>query len=151
MDSRNSLTGGKNRRHLSPCCRFLCADLVMSFAYSTVKSSSSFGRGARISIALTMVRITPWKLQRTILLCTRILSRTSSPCCADLVSSGVAFFFFLQFVMLTVQLFWVCELTYTGWKQIPGAICRVPQVVPISLVVSELPPSLVLLSVFSSA
>lgn len=56
-------------------------------------------------------------------------------------------FFFLQFAVLTVQFFWVCELTDTGWKQIPGAICLVPRVVPISLVVSKLSPSLVLLSV----
>lgn len=41
--------------------------------------------------------------------------------------------------MLIIQMFWVCELTHTGWKQIPGAICLVPPVVPISLVVSTSP------------
>ena len=46
--------------------------------------------------------------------------------------------------MLVTQLFWVCEITYSGWKQIPGSICLVPPVVPISLVVSK-SPSLTLL------
>ena len=53
--------------------------------------------------------------------------------------SGIAVFFFLQFAVLTTQMFWVCELTHTEWKQIPGAICIVPPVVPISLVVSGSP------------
>ncbi|KAF9647392.1 hypothetical protein BDM02DRAFT_3117085 [Thelephora ganbajun] len=73
--------------------------------------------GGRISILLTVVRVTPWQLQRKILL-------------------WLVVFFALQFAMLTAQMFWVCELTNTGWKKVPGSICIVPQVVPISLVVS---------------
>ena len=96
---------------------------------------------------LTIVRITPWQLQRKILLCTIIPSQLSFPCYANLSSSGIAVFFVLQFIALTAQMFWVCELTYTGWKEIPGSICLVPRVVPISLVVSELSISFVPLSV----
>jgi len=52
---------------------------------------------------------------------------------------GVAVFFFLQFAMLTAQVYWVCELSHVGWKQIPGSVCVLPQVVPISQVVSKPP------------
>ena len=70
------------------------------------------------------------------------LFQISFPCCIDPSSSGIAVLFFLQFAMLIIQYFWVCDVTDTGWKQIPGAICLVPQVVPISLVVSGLPYTL---------
>jgi len=60
-------------------------------------------------------------------------------------------FFFLQFAMLTVQVYWVCELSSAGWKQIPGSVCILPKVVPISQVVSEPSPSFVTLPVYSSA
>lgn len=82
--------------------------------------------GARISILLTVIRITPWQLQKRIL-------------------SWLVVFFVLQFAMLTTQMFWVCELTYTGWKEIPGAICLVPPVVPISLVVTTFVSDFILL------
>ena len=59
-------------------------------------------------------------------------------------------FFVLQFAMLIVQAYWVCEVTHTGWKQIPGSMCVLPDVVPISQVVSEPPHSLITLSVRSS-
>ena len=39
------------------------------------------------------------------------------------------------------QAFLVCEVFYTGWKQIPGSVCIIPQFVPIVLVVSELHPT----------
>ena len=74
------------------------------------------------------------------MLCTRVLPQTSFLSCPNPLLSGVAVSFFLLFAMLTAQMFWVCELTYTGWKEIPGSICLVPRVVPISLVVSKLPP-----------
>ena len=48
---------------------------------------------------------------------------------------------------MTGQAFLVCEVIYTGWKQIPGSVCILPRFVPISLVVSKLPHSLVLPSV----
>lgn len=73
-----------------------------------------------------MIRITPWQLQRKVLI-------------------WVVVFFVLQFAMLTTQMFWVCELTYAGWKQIPGAICLVPPVVPISLVVTTVISDFILL------
>ncbi|KAF9645862.1 hypothetical protein BDM02DRAFT_3119545 [Thelephora ganbajun] len=73
--------------------------------------------GARISIVLTVVRITPWRLQRKILL-------------------WVAALFVVQYLILTVQAYWVCEITYPGWKQIPGSICILPQAVPITQVVT---------------
>ncbi|KAF9647432.1 hypothetical protein BDM02DRAFT_3248193, partial [Thelephora ganbajun] len=73
--------------------------------------------GARISILLTVVRITPWRLQKNILL-------------------WMVVFFVLQFAMLIAQTFWACELAYTGWKKIPGSVCIVPRSVPISMVVN---------------
>ena len=67
---------------------------------------------------------------------------------ANHLPPGTAAFFVLLFAMLVVQLFWVCELTYAGWKEIPGAICLVPPVVPVCLVVSKLSPSLVSVCLF---
>ena len=45
---------------------------------------------------------------------------------------------------MTTQAFLVCEVIYTGWKQIPGSFCILPRFVSISLVVSKLSCSLVL-------
>ncbi|KAF9647420.1 hypothetical protein BDM02DRAFT_2702970 [Thelephora ganbajun] len=73
--------------------------------------------GARVSIILTLVRITPWQLQRKILL-------------------WIAVFFVVQYLMLTAQSYWVCEITYPGWKKIPGSICILPQAVPIAQVIT---------------
>ena len=42
---------------------------------------------------------------------------------------------------MIMQAFVVCELTHTGWKNIPGSVCILPQFVSITLVVSELSPS----------
>ena len=61
---------------------------------------------------------------------------------ADPSTSGVTAFFVLQLAVLTAQALWICELTDNRWKQIPGSICILPQVVPISQIVSELLPSL---------
>jgi len=112
-------------------------------------------RSARISIVLTVVRITPWQLQRRILLCMRSFSSTSFPCYANPLSSGVAVFFVLMWVMLTVQAYWVCEITQPGWKQVPGSICILPRAVPIAQIISGLlpfvTPSSVCLSVRFSA
>jgi len=110
-------------------------------------SDSSSSRGARVSIVLTVIRITPWELQRKILLCARIPPPTPLPWRADLSTSGVTAFFVLEFVAMAGQVFLVCEMVYTGWKQIPGSVCILPRFIPISLVVSKLPSSLVLLSV----
>ena len=52
--------------------------------------------------------------------------------------SGVAVLFVLLWAMLVVQAYWVCEITHPGWKQIPGSICVLPEVVPITQVVSKL-------------
>ena len=128
----------------------LHANLVRhSLAPSRALRSSS-SRGARISIVLTVIRITPWELQRKILICTRTLLPTPYLHSINFTLSGVAVFFFLQFAMLTVQVYWVCELSYAGWKHTPGSVCVLPEVVPISQVVSKSPPSLALLPVCSS-
>ena len=101
--------------------------------------TSPMTRGARVSIVLTVIRITPWRLQRKILICMMAILLTSLLCYANPLSLGIAAFFVLQFIMLIVQAYWVCELTYTGWKQIPGSICVLPEVVPITQVVSKSP------------
>ena len=111
----------------------------------------SLSRGARVSIVLTVVRITPWQLQRKILLCARSLLPIAFSCCTNPSPSGVTSFFVLEFVAMTAQAFLVCEVIHTGWKQIPGSVCILPRFVPISLVVSKLPPYLVLPSVCSLA
>lgn len=138
MGLRITITWGENHWYLYRRCRFLYADLVRFLSPRPLLVGSSLSRGARVSILLTVVRITPWNLQRKMLLCTRTPSQVTLLQCADLSSLGVVVFFVLQFAMLITQMFWVCELTYTGWKQIPGSICLVPPVVPISLVISEL-------------
>ena len=70
-------------------------------------------------------------------------------CCANFLFLGVAVFFVLQFVMLIMQAYWVCELAHTEWKQTPGSMCVLPKVVPITQVVSKLLPPLVTPSVCS--
>jgi len=71
------------------------------------------------------------------------LSSTSFLCCANTLSSGVAVLFVLMWVMLTVQAYWVCEITQPGWKQVPGSICILPRAVPISQIISELSPFII--------
>ena len=78
--------------------------------------------------------------------CTKFSFSISVLCCANFLSLGVAVFFVLQFIMLILQAYWVCELAYTGWKQVSGSMCVLPKVVPISQVVSKLLPPLVTLS-----
>ena len=98
---------------------------------------------------LTVVRITPWELQKKILFCAEILSSTPFLCCANPLFPGVTGFFVLEFTYMIMQAFVVCELTHTGWKKIPGSVCILPQFVSITLVVSELSPSFVTLPVCS--
>jgi len=74
---------------------------------------------------------------------------TSFLYCTQLFPPGVAALFVLLFVILTVQMYWVCELTYPGWKEVPGAACVLPEAVAITQVVGRLPPSLAHLSVCS--
>jgi len=123
---------------------------VRPFARPFGTLSSSLSRGARISIVFTVIRITPWESQRKILICAGILSWISYLHSTNLTLPGVAVFFFLQFAMLTVQVYWVCELSYAGWKHIPGSVCVLPEVVPISQVVSKPPSSFAPLPVCSS-
>jgi hypothetical protein len=40
--------------------------------------------------------------------------------------------------VLVLQAFWVCEITYPGWKDIPGSICVLPKAVPITQMISKL-------------
>jgi len=91
-----------------------------------------------------VIRITPWQLQKKILLCARLINLTPFPWCTNLLTSGVTAFFVLEFVVMTTQAFLVCEVIYPGWKQILGSFCILPRFVPISLVVSKLSRSLIL-------
>jgi len=49
----------------------------------------------------------------------------------------VAIVLFLQWVLLMVQLFWVCEKGDTAWKEAPFALCPIGLRVAITQVVSE--------------
>jgi len=42
--------------------------------------------------------------------------------------------------MLTAETFWICRSTQSVWEHLPGSICVVTRIVPISLVVSKLCP-----------
>lgn len=86
---------------------------VAGFYYCTIWA-------ARISIIFTVVRIAPWASQKRLML-------------------AVAFAMFLQWVLLMVQLFWVCERGNTSWKEAPFALCPLGLHVAITQVVSEYP------------
>lgn len=103
-------------------------------------------RGARVSIVLTVIRVTPWPPQRRILLGTKVLSSPSILCCANGPSPGVVAFFVLLFAILISQAYWECDITHSAWKHISGDICRFPRIVPIFELTGKLPHSLVPLS-----
>ena len=84
---------------------------VGGFFYCTVWT-------ARLSIIFTVVRIAPWASQKRIMLV-------------------VAIVMFLQWVLLMVQMFWVCEKDTTSWKAAPFALCPLGLHVAITQAVSE--------------
>lgn len=112
-----------------------------------VMPSLSLSRGARISIVLTVIRVTPWRLQKKILSCSTFPSSTSFPSFANRFSLGVVAFFVVQYLVLLLQGFWICELTCPQWKDIPGSICILPEAVPITQIISMPPRFLVSFSV----
>jgi len=75
--------------------------------------------GGRISIVLTVYRVTPWQKQKRMLLC-------------------VVVFFVAQYLILLLQAFWVCEITRPEWKNIPGSICVLPEAVPITQMITTI-------------
>lgn len=64
-------------------------------------------------------------------------------CSADSLLPVVVACFFLQYLVLVLQAFWVCEITFPGWKDVPGSICVLPVAVPITQIISGLSCSLV--------
>ena len=86
---------------------------VAGFYYCTIWT-------ARLSIIFTVVRIAPWASQKRIML---------------IVAAVMVF----QWILLMVQLFWVCEKGDTSWKDAPFALCPLGLHVAITQVVSECP------------
>lgn len=84
---------------------------VAGFYYCTIWA-------ARLSIIFTVVRIAPWASQKRIMLV-------------------VGLVLFLQWVLLMVQLFWVCEKGDTAWKDAPFALCPIGIRVAITQAVSK--------------
>ncbi|KAF9650835.1 hypothetical protein BDM02DRAFT_3127366 [Thelephora ganbajun] len=85
--------------------------MVGGFFYCTVWA-------ARLSIIFTVVRIAPWASQKRVMLV-------------------IALVMFLQWVLLMVQMFWVCEKGSTSWKQAPFALCPLGLHVAITQAVTE--------------
>lgn len=84
---------------------------VGGFYYCTVWA-------ARLSIIFTVVRIAPWGSQKRVMLV-------------------VALVMFFQWVLLMVQMFWVCEKGDTAWKEALFALCPLGLHVAITQAVSE--------------
>lgn len=91
-----------------------CPIAVGGFYYCTVWA-------ARLSIIFTVVRIAPWASQKRVMLI-------------------IAIVIFLQWVLLMVQMFWVCEKGDTAWKQAPFALCPLGLHVAITQAVSKYIP-----------
>lgn len=85
--------------------------IVGGFYYCTIWA-------ARLSIIFTVVRIAPWASQKRVMLV-------------------VALVIFLQWLLLMVQMFWVCEKGDTAWKEAPFALCPLGLDVAITQAVSE--------------
>jgi len=77
---------------------------------------------ARLSIIFTVVRIAPWASQKRVMLVVAILM-------------------FLQWILLVVQMFWVCERGDTAWKEAPFALCPLGLHVAITQAVSKYSPA----------
>ena len=122
-------------------CRFLYAALVSSFAPTTLNVELIVEQGCknfhRIDRSpdhpLAATEDTPAMYEKFVLDALYV-------CCANPLSSGIVVSFVLMWAILIVQVFWECEITRPGWKQIPGSICIFPRSVPIALMISKLPP-----------
>jgi hypothetical protein len=57
-------------------------------------------------------------------------------------------FFLVQYLVLTLQAYWVCEITAPGWKDVPGSICVLSEAVPVTQMISKSSRFLVPLPVF---
>jgi len=88
-----------------------CLIIVGGFYYCTIWA-------ARLSIIFTVVRIAPWASQKRVMLV-------------------VALVLLLQWLLLVVQMFWVCEKGNTAWKKAPFALCPLGLHVAITQAVSE--------------
>ena len=83
-----------------------------------------------------MFRVTPWRLQKKILLGSK--SPNPNPnYFADSLLTGFAALFVIQYLLLVTQAYWVCEITCPEWKEIPGSICVLPKAVPITQMTSK--------------
>jgi hypothetical protein len=85
--------------------------MVGGFFYCTVWA-------ARLSIIFTVVRIAPWASQKRVMLV-------------------IAVVILLQWILLMVQMFWVCEKGDTAWKEAPFALCPLGLHVAITQAVTE--------------
>jgi len=70
----------------------------------------------------TVMRITPRRSQKRVMLAGAVV-------------------IFLQWALLVVQLFWVCERGDVSWKQAPFALCPLGLYVAITQVISEYLPA----------
>jgi hypothetical protein len=53
------------------------------------------------------------------------------------MSPGIIAFFVIQYLIVVVQVYWVCQITVPGWKEVPGSICIFPKAVPVTQLTSE--------------
>jgi len=100
--------GPKIPRHL----RIAAFYIVGGFFYSTLWS-------ARLSMVFTVIRIAPWPSQVRVLL-------------------GVAVFFFLEWILLITQMFWVCGKEDVQWENSPYAQCVLGDAVAITRLTAEI-------------
>ena len=76
-------------------------------AHSSIAAAASFYStiwAARLAITFTIMRVTPWKSQKKAMI-------------------AIAVAIFLQWAVLVVQMFWVCEKGETAWDLGPIAMC----------------------------
>lgn len=85
--------------------------MVGGFFYCTVWA-------ARLSIIFTVVRIAPWASQKKVMVI-------------------IAISIFLQWALLMIQMFWVCEKGNTSWKEEQFALCPLGLHVAITQAVTE--------------
>lgn len=51
--------------------------------------------------------------------------------------AGSAWFFVLEWLVLIIQIFWVCEITSTEWKRTEGGLCILGNAVAVTEVLSK--------------
>jgi hypothetical protein len=151
VDSRIGFTEIKNCRFLHPHCRLLYAGLVSSPAPLAPNVELIVEQGCEDLYCINCVPNHPLAATEENPIMYDKPSPPSFLCCVNPWPSGVAVSFVLMWAILTVQAYWVCEITQPGWKQVPESICVLPRAVPITQVISKFLPSLVLASVCLSA